>query len=217
MLVTGITELDELMGYIPSDWLVEFYGDWKIVNILLHRMVILNAKGGVLVAYTQKHVGLDPSLLKKLSRRLEKTWSKGDVLLARAFKVEDTIELLSKISMASQKRVFVVDPYLHIPRTPEKYYVATKVTAGLRKIARAGKEVAIFNRISRYGYLRPEGGNYHHHSIHVMIRLWPTKYGVRATLIKHPLKTTESVIFPYSSLTAASGRWSGQRRLIEWF
>ena len=212
-MFTALPVLDELIKPLPEGWVVEFFGDWDVIEVLLHRAAVaLSAFGRVYVVFTQDFGGLNPYLMGRLSKVLRSDLS--NVFIARAFKVEDTLALLKEAAEEGVKEVLIADPYLHLPNDPRKYWLGTAVTAGIRELVRSGAEVAVFNRVSRFGRFLPEGGNYHHHSIHVLVRLSRGSVSVRADLIKHPLKPHVIKYFRFADLYRGSG--ASGRTLLDW-
>jgi len=212
VITTAVPALDHLVTPLPSGLAVEFFGDWSIVNVLMHRVAVVNAVSDkVAVVLTQDFGGLDPYLMTRLVRVFRARC--GEVLVARGFKVEDTLALFDRVLAQGFQKVLVVDPYLHLPNDPRKYWLGTAVTAGIRKLIHGGVEVAVFNRVSKFGTRAPEGGTFHHHSIHVLVRLSKGRLGVRAELIKHPMKPYTVTYFrPEDLLNPPTVR----RTLLEW-
>ncbi|MCD6323674.1 MAG: hypothetical protein J7L55_01000 [Desulfurococcales archaeon] len=184
--------IDRLASPVFTGWIVEYFGDWGVVNLLMHRVIAANAAGdGVAVVLVQDFGGFNPYLVRRFCMFFGTDFSK--VVVSRAFKLEDALAALSAALREGFSRVVVADPYLHLPQDPRRYWEATPLTAGLRALAQGGAEVAVFNRVSRFGSYRPEGGNFHHHSTHVMIRFRKGRRGIRVDLVKHPLKPEETV------------------------
>ncbi len=213
---TGIPQLDSVVGEVPDGWIVEYYGDWGVVNALMHRVIALTAVefGGVAVVLTQEFGGLNPYLIVRLAKFfgggrevLEK------VFVARAFKLEDTVALLEEAVEARPGRVVIVDPYLHLSSDPRTYWRATPITGYLRAFAASGSEVTVFNRVSKFGARLPEGGNFHHHSVHVLVSLTRLGRSVRAELIKHPLKPYATTYFPLTDILKPPDR---RATLLKW-
>ena len=212
MITTAIPALDWLVSPLSGGWAVEFFGDWSVVNVLMHRVAVVNAVSDrVAVVLTQNSGGLDPYLMARLVRILRTRC--GEVLVARGFKVEDTLALFDKVLAEGFRKVLVVDPYLHLPSDPKKYWLGTAVTAGVRKLIHSGVEVVVFNRVSRFGTRAPEGGSFHHHSIQVLVRLSKGKLGIKAELVKHPMKPYTVTYFKPEDLLAPP---TARRTLLEW-
>lgn len=214
LVFTGIPQLDRLTEGVPSHWVVEFYGDWKVVNALLHRAAVLNSGNGLVIALTQEFGGLNPYLINRLAKAFGMTTD--NIFVARAFKLEDTVELLKELRNSPVMTVFVVDPYLHTPQKPSGYWRASKITALIRTLVeKHRKEVTVFNRISKFGKYLPEGGSFHHHTVHVMIRLTLTASNrwVRAEIVKHPIRPWTEVKFPKKYLTTPE---APAHTLAEW-
>ncbi len=186
-LESRVPVIDELINPVFRGWIVEYFGDWEVVSLLMHRVIAANSVGGgVAVILVQDFGGFNPYLVRRLCRAFGTDF--GKVAVSRAFKHEDVLAVMDVALREGFSKVVVSNPYLHLPSKPEAYWRATPLTARLRALAQGGAEVAVFNRISRFGRLRPEGGNFHHHSTQVMVRLARGRVGVRVDLIKHPFK-----------------------------
>ncbi len=217
MGVTGFKQIDMLVGIIPRDWIVEFYGDEKLVHILLHHTLAYQSRfGKVLLYHTLDFGGLNPYLLQRLARILG-----GDideVMVSRGFRLGDVVEGLRSIEARDDYRSLVLAyPYHHLSSNPMIYRVATEITGIIKRISSRGRRVILFNSVSRFGKYYPDGGNYHHHTVHVIIRLVRRRNGRGvAEVFKHPWKPRGSrTVFYVDSLIGWS-RWGGQRLLSEW-
>jgi len=187
--ITGIYLLDNLIGSIPRYWILEFYGDESIVNSLLHYITAYRSKfGRVLVLLNKDFGGLDPYTVMRLTRILNGDSLKIDV--GRGFRFTDTIKLLREArGSKSYDSIVIGYPYFHMPRGFKGYSSATEVTGLSRELSLEDIRVFLFNQVSHMGVWMPEGGNYHHHSVHVIVRVDRARGGrVKARIIKHPAK-----------------------------
>ena len=212
-MLTGVYALDRFIDEVPSEWIVEFYGSWEIVEALMHRVVALNSDNSrVAVVITQEFGGLDPYRILRMVKTFR--MGEGEILFARAFKIEDTLALLELAVRKGFPRVVVVDPYLHLGNNPREYWLATAITSRIRKILARGSEVALFNRVSKFGEFLPEGGNYHHHTVHVLIRLSRGHRSVKAELVKHPFRPYSVTYFSPAELFTPPA--FGKGSLLTW-
>ncbi|MDK2464105.1 MAG: hypothetical protein QI223_04980 [Candidatus Korarchaeota archaeon] len=216
---TGVEGLDRLLGGgIEERSLTEFYSpSVRIVGLLYHRIAVLaSAKGRTLAVHVQDFGGLDPYMLRSMARRIGADWRtvEENLMVARAFKLEDALDLLSRASREESEFALVFDPYLHVDW--REAWTATRLTQALRELA-ADRTVVSFNRCSLDGRgWSPLGGTYHAHSIHAVVRLDPRPRGlVRATLVKHPSRPQASEWLTVGELGGASP-WEGLPRLSEW-
>jgi len=217
MGITGFKQIDMLIGVIPRDWIVEFYGDDKLVYLLLHYTLAYQSSfGKVLLFHTVDFGGLDPYLLQKLSKILH-----GDidrVYISRGFRLGDVVEGLKNIMNRDYYRCLILAyPYYHLLNDPSIYRVATMITGYIKKIAQSGKRVILFNSLSRFGKYYPDGGSYHHHTVHVIIRLIRRRNGRGvAEIFKHPWKPIGARTLFYIDNLVGWNNWGGQRLLSEW-
>ena len=212
--ITCTSSVDGLLSPLPTPWMAEFYGNQSLLHPLLHRSIAcLSREGVVAVALVQEFGGLDAPLLSRYARALG--GSVGNVIVSRAFKLESVPALLDTVPPEARS-VVAVDPYLYAPTDPKKYWEATPVTAGLRRlVAERGLNLLVFNRPTRLGGrgLLPEGGNFHHHTPHALVRVTPCPGGggVRMTLVKHAWRKTplEACVKPWE----VSVSWAAQSPL----
>lgn len=216
---TGVDGLDRLLGGgIEERSLTEFYSpSVRIVGLLYHRIAVLaSARGRTLAVHVQDFGGLDPYLLRSTARRLGVDWQtvEENLRVARAFKLEDALDLLSRARAEGSDLALVFDPYLHVDW--REAWTATRLTQAIRGLAADGT-VILFNRCSLDGRgWSPLGGTYHAHSVHAAVRLDPRPGGlVRATLVKHPSRPPASEWLTVGELGGASP-WEGLPRLSEW-
>ncbi len=189
MALTGIYIIDNMIGTVPRRWIIEFYGEENTLNQILHYIAAYRSRfGKVLVLLNKDFGGLDPYTITRLARILGGESLKIDV--ARGFRFSDTVETLKEAeSLEGYDSVMLAYPYYHMPRGPKGYSHTTRVTGLVRKLSLNGYRVFLFNTVSHMGRWMPEGGNYHHHTVHVIVRvdrLRGGKIGVR--LVKHPSK-----------------------------
>ena len=204
--VTGIPLVDSLLDPVPPrGWIVEFYGGAS--RLLAHHAIAEAAsRGRVAVVHVQDFGGLDPYLLGLLARA--RGASVDEVRVARAFRLQDVPGLVREAAATRAETIVVVDPYRFAPRSPTGYQKLTPITAALR--AAAGRAlVVVANRVSQYGWRSPEGGSFHHHSVHVA--LWARVRGrsLLLDLVKHPAKPTpRRRLVPLASVAWAPA-WRG--------
>lgn len=215
-LQTGVEELDRLLGGgIEESSLTEFYSpDLRVLSLLYHRMAVLAAQvGRVLALHMQDFGGLDPYLLRSMARRLQIPWDvvESHLKLARAFKLEDAVNLLAKAQGESADFALVFDPYMHWDW--RRGWLATTMTWLLKSLTQ-DRTVVTFNRALE-GRWSPLGGSYHAHSVHALIRLEASRRSlVRAILVKHPSLPPGAAWFSLAELEGLS--WGGRRLLSEW-
>lgn len=218
-LGTGVDGLDRLLGGgVEERSLTEFYSpSLRIVSLLYHRIAVLaSTRGRTLAIHVQDFGGLDPYLLRSMARRLGVGWRsvEENLRVARAFKLEDALDLLLRAWGEEVEFALVFDPYLHVEW--REAWTATRLTQLLRRLSLDGTVIS-FNRCSLDGRgWSPLGGTYHAHSVHVAVRLDPRPRGlVRATLVKHPSRPGASVWVTVGEMGGASP-WGGLPRLSEW-
>jgi hypothetical protein len=186
--VTGLYPVDNLVGNIPRHWILEFYGEEKAVSSILHYVTAYRSRfGKVLVLLNKDFGGLDPYMVARLARILEGDSLKIDV--SRGFRFSDTVEMLGEAAggYGGYESVIIAYPYYHMPRGFKGYSMATLVTGLTRRLVSSGRRVFLFNTVSRVGRWMPEGGNYHHHSVHVIVRVGRLKGNrIGARIVKHP-------------------------------
>ncbi|HIE23848.1 MAG TPA: hypothetical protein EYP68_06430 [Candidatus Korarchaeota archaeon] len=217
VLSTKIKALDYLLGGgIEEKSLIEFYSpDNRLLSLLYHRLAVLAAeRGKTLSLYVQEFGGLDPYLLETMAKRLSVPWEVVDhnLRIARAFKFEDALELINSVIKEDFEFLLVFDPYLHVEL--RDLHRASRLT-WLIKFPSKDKTAIVFNRPVEEKF-SPLGGNYHAHSVHILIRLDPIgKRGtVRIRLIKHPSIPPTSLLINKKELEGL--KWEGQHLLSEW-
>ncbi len=209
LLSTGLSALDELVG--ETDFL-EFFGKWDTVNLLAHRFIVEHS-GEVEVLLTQNFGAFDTYLLRRMGKNLGK---RPEAEIARAFSLPSTVELLEGALSSDAPVAAVVDPYLFAPSDWRSYHLLTPITAALRHLAHT-KPVVVFNRVTQFGKNVPEGGEYHLHTVPVLVEVSATPKAMLACLIKHPASPARRVWLPYPEIYGERvGRTGVQRALTEW-
>ena len=214
MRLTGIDGLDRLVSPLRRGWIVEFYGGEATLRLVYHRAIAeASRRGRVAVVHVQEFGGLNPYLLSRLARIAG--GSVDNIVVSRAFRLGDVAGLIRRAVETGAETIVVVDPYLYAPRSWRGYARLSPITAALREAA-ARATVVVANRATRYGsHWLPEGGGFHHHSVHVMVRLQPARRGVLAVLVKHPWKKAPRMtLVPSSEVVGLS--WVGRRPLLEY-
>jgi len=213
--VTGICVVDSMIGMVPRNWIIEFYGDENTVNPVLHYVTAYRSRfGRVLVLLNKDFGGLDPYTVTRLARILGGDSLRIDV--GRGFRFSDTIEMLGEAGgMEGYDSVMLVYPYYHMPRGLKGYSLATRVTGLARELAVNGHRVFLFNTVSRMGGWMPEGGHYHHHSVHVIVRVDRLRNGrIGVRLVKHPSRPSGGLAS--FKLEGVIGGVAAQRPLTAW-
>lgn len=215
MSLTGLPSLDALIEPLQWNWIVEFYGSERSVRIVYHHVVAEATRyGRVAVVHIQEFGGLNPYLIARLAK--VRRSSPENVLVARGFRLRDVPRLIDEAVDTGARTLVVVDPYLYAPRDWRMYSLLNRITGALRRASEKAR-VVVANRATRFnsGFL-PEGGNYHHHSVHVIVRLDPSRRGLIASLLKHPGKRVPLRTLVHLAEVAVAGRWVGQRPLLEY-
>ena len=215
---TGIPSLDTLLRPVQEGWIVEAYGDGEPVSLVMHHSLASLSRGGtVALVNVQDFGGVNPYLVRRLSKLYG--GSPERVLLVRAFRLRDVPAAVEAALAEGPAALVVNNPYLYAPRSPSKYSLLTPVTAALRRAAQRVRVVLVFNRPTRLGPrgMAPEGGNFHHHSVHVIVRLRRARRGVYAELVKHPhSRVPRHTFIPWPELAVGERLWGGQRPLLEY-
>lgn len=215
MGLTGLPSLDTLIEPLARGWIVEFYGYESGVRLVYHHVVAEAARHGrVAVVHIQEFGGLNPYLIARLAR--VRRSDPGNILVARGFRLRDVPRLIEEAFETGAETIVVVDPYLYAPRSWRLYDLLSSITGALRR-ASAKARIVVANRATKFnsGFL-PEGGNYHHHSVHVIVRLDPSRRGLIASLLKHPGKRVPRRSLVHMAELVVAGRWVGQRPLLEY-
>ncbi len=213
--VTGLPGLDALVGPVPWWWIVEFYGDRRVTGLVAHHAAAeASRRGTVVVVVVQDFGGFDPYLARRLAKR--KRGSPDSILVTRAFRLTDVPDAVEEALFHAPEAIVIVDPYLYAPRSPHGYQALTPVTSAIRRASQHAR-VVVANRATRYGRgVSPEGGGFHHHTVHVLVRLRESRRGVQATLVKHPGRPVpRHALVPYTELEVYSS-WAGPRPLLEY-
>lgn len=213
MKLTGLVQLDELVNPLHRHWIVELYGDQQVVLRVLHYMIAYRSSvDRVYVLFNVEFGGLDTLYMIRLCRifncRLD------NILVSRAFRLDDTARILEELSGLSGSLVLIVYPYSYIPIDPSKYHEATRITGLAMKIA-MNNQVVLFNTTTRHGRYKPEGGSFHHHVVKVIVRLVKHGDSIIAELTKHPVKEKQWRSIPISLLEHPL-KPRAQATILEW-
>ncbi len=215
MPLTGVYEVDVLIGETPRDWIVEFYGDHRAIHPLLHQTAAYQSRrSDVLLVHSMEFGGLDPYLLYRLARR--SGGSIDRIHVSRGFRLNDVAGTLESIDPLGYGVVILAYPYRYIPGNPAAYMEASRITGLVKKLS-LNHRVIVFNEVAKNGGYYPDGGSLHHHTVHVIVGLWMRHGGrITARLFKHPSKPLgETTSFTYKRLLGG-GLWVEQHRLTEW-
>ncbi|MEM4620151.1 MAG: hypothetical protein QW607_08045 [Desulfurococcaceae archaeon] len=192
--VTGIRLLDDLISPLIRSWIVEFYGDLSLILKVAHyAMAYMSRLGLVYVVFNLEFGGVDTLYIVRVCRMLD--CKLNNIIVSRAFRLSDTVNILEDLSKLKNTNIFLVLPYGYLPVDPLRYSNATKITGLIRRIS-LDNQVIVFNTTSKFGYNKPEGGSLHHHSVNIIVRLSYLRRGlILASLIKHPVKPLSSRVF----------------------
>lgn len=197
--------LDRFIAPLPKVWAVEFYGVESVVTTLMHRVAACRARvGDVAIAIVQDFGGLNPYMLRYFTKVLGSDLSR--VKVSRAFRGPDVPALLKSVPRWVDTAV-IRTPFLFSPQTPAEYSRLTPITASIKKLIDSGINVAVFNAVSKFGRYLPEGGNYHHHVLHAVIRLWDVdrrRFG--AEIVKHVWRVPGVAVLPKAEVMR---EWGG--------
>jgi hypothetical protein len=214
MKVTGIKQIDELLNPLDKQWITEFYGDFDLVLRVMHYiMAYKSSENTVHVVLNVEFGGIDTLYLIKLCRIFD--CKLDNIMVSRAFRLNDAVKILEDLASRNDSIILLAFPYNYLPFNPAKYTEATKVTGIIAKIS-ALNQVILFNTISKYGNYLPEGGNFHHHMVKVIVRLKKSKGIIYAELLKHPVKQGGRRIFTEKILDHPLHSLK-QRTIIDWF
>lgn len=181
--ITGFSVIDELVTPIPDRWSVEFYGEDFLVNYLFHTTLAYNSAWRCVYAIVAKEYGgLDPGLLAKLCRIYGSSLT--NIMVARAFRNEDLVNVLNGLTKRSDELIVVLTPYSYLPSDPRSYWKATSITGLLHQLS-LRNQVVLFNTASKFGDYMPEGGSMHHHVVKIIVKLWRRGETCYAKLVKH--------------------------------
>jgi hypothetical protein len=213
----GIPTIDHLAGCLPGGAISEIYGDF---DLILHASYIavasLHCRGGAALGIVQDNqMTYDLYAVRTFLRIMG--CSEDGLLISRAFKIEDAVEMIKEAISIPAENLVIFDPYVHSPLQPKEYWRLTPLTAALRKAIVSGKRIVLLNRVTKFGRFLPEGGKMHHHAISVIIKLERNgKKSYRAFLVKHPSKPEASASGSIRELYEVSREWGGQYLLLEW-
>lgn len=214
MKVTGVKQVDELLNPIEKHWIIEFYGDFDVVAKVMHyTMAYRSSESNVYVVFNVEFGGIDTLHLTKLCRifncRLD------NILVSRAFRLNDTVEILEDLISARDAIILIAFPYSYVPRDPAKYVEATRITGIIMKMATLN-HVILFNTTSKHGSYMPEGGSFHHHIVKVLVKLRRRRGIILAELLKHPVKQYSRRIFSERILLQPM-YLPQQKTILNWF
>lgn len=213
MKLIGISQLDSLINPVYRHWIVELYGDQFPVLSLLHYAIAYRSSAEkVYVLFNVEFGGLDTLYLVKLCRVFD--CRLDNVFVSRAFRLDDTVRILSELADTSGSLILVVYPYSYVSRDPSRYHEATKIT-GLLLRASVSNQVLLFNTTTRHGRYMPEGGSFHHHAVKVIVKLTKQGSSIIAELVKHPAKERTWRSIPLS-LLEYTVKPRTQLSILEW-
>ncbi|AFZ70817.1 hypothetical protein Calag_1095 [Caldisphaera lagunensis DSM 15908] len=211
--LTGIQALDTLINPINKGNIIEIYGDWRIALSISHMtMASLTRYGKVGVVYIQDFGNLDPYFVRKMIKIFGGNFD--NIYISRAFRRYDIPELIKSIEGINN--LILIDPYLFSPVSPLNYNLLTPITGAIKEISSKGITAIIFNRETSLGKFLPEGGKFHHHILHAIIKVLPYRNGIEAILIKHYAKLTPRISYISYKELGDERLWVGQHLLQEW-
>lgn len=211
--LTGVKPLDELIEPAKRDWIIELYGDEKIVLDIAHyAMVFRSVYDEVYVILNIEFGGIEVPYLAKLCRICD--CNLDNVYISRAFRLQDTLSILQNLLQAENKTIIIIFPYSYLQLNPNSYTEATRITGIINRLSQTN-QVILFNTISRFGYKLPEGGSLHHHLVKVIVKLTRRNKWIVAELIKHPAKPYGVRVFSEKILANPIPNVE-QRTILEW-
>lgn len=211
--ITGFELIDELLLPLPSNWSVEFYGDEFLVDYFFHTTLAYNSGWRrVYAVIVREYGGLDPGLLAKLCRIYN--CSLTNIMVARAFRVEDLVNILKNPMDSYGNLVAILYPYSYLPSNPSSYWKATMITGLIHSLS-LRNQVVLFNNTSRFGNHMPEGGSMHHHVVKIIVKLWRKRDLCYAKLVKHSGRGGSAArVFRLKTLEKTI--WTNSKTLLEW-
>ncbi|MDP8003466.1 MAG: hypothetical protein ACP5I6_05510 [Caldisphaera sp.] len=213
---TNIIPLDRLLDPIDEGKSFEIYGTWRAVLSIAHKTIAsLSKYGRVGVIYIQDFGYLDPYLIHKHADMIGGNFD--DIYISRAFRRDEIADLINSVKHIGIKSLVIIDPYLFSPQSYLNYSILTPITGSLKELLSYGITVSIFNRETSLGRYLPEGGKFHHHELHAIIKINPYRNGFQAVLIKHYAKRTPIASFISIKELGDERLWVGQHLLQEWF
>lgn len=212
MVITGVSGIDELLSPVKREWIVEIYGDMRLVSWVAHfAMVYRSRDSPVYVVLNSEFGGLDTSLVVKLCRIY--SCDMENIMISRAFSLRDTLSILSELGSLKDAVILLLFPYSYLPPDPSKYTEATRITGMITRIL-GENQVLVFNTFTRFGKRRPEGGSFHHHAVKVIARIFETQGNIAVKLVKHPVKEAGLIrLIPVKGAVGVSQRRVG---LLAW-
>lgn len=214
---TGISSIDCLVGCLQKGIVAEIYGDFDLLlQISYIATASFHCRGGAILGIVQEDLlNYDLYAVRTALRAME--CSEEGLLISRAFRIEDAVDMIREAIELPQDNLIIFDPYANAPNLPRDYTKLTPLTAAIRSAAVKGKRVVLFNRITKFGKFLPEGGNLHHHSATIIVKVERNgRRSYRVTLIKHPTKPQASVSGSLRELYGVETSWEGQFLLSEW-
>ncbi len=213
-MITCIELLDVFLQPLRREWILEFYGDREITQKLMHRVAAcLSRYGDTYLYINQLFGGLNPYMLRRIARTIVNA-DLDRIYVSRGLRLEDFLKLSIRHCRGFDS-VVVVDPYLHTD--PAKGFLTqyTLVTSAIRRLSSQAR-VVVFNRVSRAGSYMPEGGSFHHHTVHVIVRSYLRGRSSCFELIKHPAKDRGELCIDEKIIVEGDPVWVGQHQLLEW-
>lgn len=205
--------MDELISPFDERWVLELYGDVDLVLRAMHYTMASRSRDRrVYVLLNMEFSGLDTLYLVKLCRVFN--CKLNNIVVARAFRLSDTIMLLESLTSTGGAVVLVLLPYSYVSKDPANYTEATRVTGLISKIA-LRNQVVVYNTTSKFGRYMPEGGSFHHHVVKVIVRLSRRGRSVVAVLVKHPVKNYGARSIPLVAFEHPIEEKS-TRSILEW-
>ncbi|MGC8572500.1 MAG: hypothetical protein C0171_03325 [Caldisphaera sp.] len=211
--LTGIESLDSLLRPFNKGEIIEIYGNWNIVLSISHVTIAsLSRYGRVGVIYIQDYGNLDPYFIRKMVKILRGNFD--NIYISRAFRRYDIPDLIKGVEGLDS--LVIIDPYLFSPTSPLNYKLLTPITGAIKENSSKGIITIIFNRETSLGRFLPEGGKFHHHILHSIVRVIPYRNGVEAVLIKHYAKSVPKASYISYKELGDERLWVGQHLLQEW-
>lgn len=213
MRLTGIRQLDELVHPFNPSWVLELYGDPRVVLRVAHyTMAYRSVESTLHVLLNLEFGGLDTLYLVKLCRIFN--CNLDNIVVSRAFRLSDTIGALEELSFKRSVVALLVFPYNYLSKNPLEYTEATRITGLISKIA-LSNQVLLFNTVSKFGRYRPEGGSFHHHAVKVSVKLTRRGDILVAELTRHPVRGY-AVRTIHTTILEHPVRQHAEKTLLDW-
>ncbi len=217
-LSTGVPTIDSLVGCVPRPAIIDFYGNPQLVKLLSYHVAAwwhCREPVGLGIVH-DRPVSYDLYFIRNLLRLMR--CDEEGFLVARAFRLEDVLEMLEEAEEKGVRNLILYSPYTFSPPKPEDYWRLTPLTGRIRRLYNKGLSIALFNTVSKFGVLLPEGGKMHHHQTHVIVKLEISgERSYRATLIKHYMGRRGFLRGPLKELVMVGSSWGEHYPLSEWF